>query len=169
VGDTDGTVTRIRGRATTIRSWDGKELLVPNKEFITGRLLNWSLSDQTTRILISVGIAYGSNVREAMRLLQEAATEHQSVLAAPAPSVIFEGFGDNALTLVLRCFVDSVDLRVQTLSALNQSINDKFSAAGIVIAFPQRDLHLDTTRPLQVEFRHGKDSPLSAPNPVDNA
>jgi potassium efflux system protein len=162
VGDTDGTVTRIRIRATTIKTWDGKELLVPNKEFITGRLLNWSLSDQTTRVLIYVGIAYGANVRLAMRLLEEAAREHPEVLDEPAPSVIFEGFGDNALTMVLRCFVDSVDIRMRTVSELNQAINDKFMAAGISIAFPQRDLHLDTTRPLQVEIRSG---PGLAPSP----
>jgi potassium efflux system protein len=157
VGDTDGTVTRIRSRATTIRSWDGKELLVPNKEFITGRLLNWSLSDQATRIVLSVGIAYGSDVRLAMRLLEEAARENECVLDDPAPSVIFETFGDNSLGLLLRCFVDSVDIRYPTMSALNEAINDKFNAAGIVIAFPQRDLHIDTIRPLQVELRGGKE------------
>jgi len=155
VGDTDGVVTRIQGRATTIRNWDGKELLVPNKEFITGRLLNWSLSDQATRIILSVGIAYGSNVRQAMALLEEAARENKDVLDDPAPSVIFEAFGDNSLTMALRCFVDSTDLRYPTISALNQAINDKFNAAGIIIAFPQRDIHLDTTRPLQVELRQG--------------
>lgn len=152
VGDTDGTVTRIRIRATTIRNWDGKELLVPNKEFITGRLLNWSLSDQTTRILISLGIAYGANVPEAMRLLEETAREDANVLRDPAPSVIFESFGDNALILVLRCFVASVDLRVETISALNRSINDRFSKAGIQIAYPQRDLHLDAIGPLRIEL-----------------
>jgi potassium efflux system protein len=157
IGDTDGVVTRIRSRATTIRNWDGKELLVPNKEFITGRLLNWSLSDQTTRVILSVGIAYGSDVRRAMRLLEEAAGENENVLDDPAPSVIFETFGDNSLGLLLRCFVDSTDLRYPTISALNQAINDKFNAAGIVIAFPQRDLHLDTTRPLQVELRRAKE------------
>ncbi len=68
VGDTDGVVTKIKIRATTIRNWDGKELLVPNKEFITGRLLNWSLSDQTTRLVLAIGIAYGSPVRQAMDL-----------------------------------------------------------------------------------------------------
>jgi len=165
VGDTDGTVTRIRIRATTIRNWDGKELLVPNKEFITGRLLNWSLSDQTTRVLISVGIAYGSNVRTAMSLLEQAGREHEDVLRDPAPSVIFESFGDNALTMVLRCFVESVDLRVQTISALNQIINDKFNAAGIVIAFPQRDLHLDTAQPLQVELRRSEKAPPASADP----
>jgi len=153
VGDTDGVVSRIRSRATTIRNWDGKELLVPNKEFITGRLLNWSLSDQATRIIISVGIAYGSNVRQAMHLLEEAARENENVLDDPPPSVIFETFGDNSLGLLLRCFVDSVDVRYPTVSALNAGINEKFNAAGIVIAFPQRDLHLDTARPLQVELQ----------------
>jgi potassium efflux system protein len=150
VENTDGVVTRIRIRATTIRNHDGKELLVPNKAFITGNLLNWSLSDQTTRILISVGIAYGSDVREAMRLLEEAARENEVVLDDPAPSVIFQAFADSSLTMLLRCFVDSVDVRFPTISALNQAINDKFNAAGIVIAFPQRDLHLDTNGRLHV-------------------
>ena len=156
VGETDGVVTKIRGRATTIRNWDGKELLVPNKEFITGRLLNWSLSDQATRIIISVGIAYGSNVRQAMRLLEEVAEENQNVLKTPSPSVIFESFGDNSLAMALRCFVDSIDLRYPIISELNEAINDKFNAAGIVFAFPQRDIHLNTTRPLQVEIRQSK-------------
>ena len=152
VGDTDGVVTRIRIRATTIRNQDRKELLVPNKEFITGRLLNWSLSDPTIRILLSVGVAYGSDVRRAMALLIEAAEENQSVLAEPEPTVIFETFGDNALNLLLRCFVESVDLRFPTISELNQAIKDKFEQAGIVIAFPQRDVHLDTSGPLDVRI-----------------
>ena len=96
-------------------------------------------------------MAYGSDVRKAMDLLIEAAEENQSVLAEP--SVIFETFGDNALNLLLRCFVESVDLRFPTLSELNQAINDKFEQAGIVIAFPQRDVHLDTSGPLDVRIR----------------
>jgi len=152
VGDTDGVVTKIKIRATTIRNWDGKELLVPNKEFITGRLLNWSLSDQTTRLVLAIGIAYGSPVRQAMNLLEEAAHENPHVLDEPSPTVIFESFGDNALGLLLRCFVDSIDLRVSTISALNEAINEKFNAAGINIAFPQRDVHLDTIKPLRVQL-----------------
>ena len=87
----------------------------------------------------------------------EAAWENENVLDDPAPSVIFETFGDNSLGLLLRCFVENADLRYPTISALNQAINDKFNAAGIVIAFPQRDVHLDTTRPLQVELRRAKE------------
>jgi potassium efflux system protein len=159
VGDTDGTVTRIRIRATTIRTQSGKELLVPNKEFITGRLLNWSLSDPTVRLVLPVGVAYGSDVRLAKALLREAAEENESVLDEPRPSVIFQGFGDNALTMMLRCFVDDVELRFPTISALNEAINDKFNQAGIVIAFPQRDLHFDASGPLTVRLEHaGKGS-----------
>ena len=85
VGNTDGIVTRIQIRATTIRNWDQQELLVPNKNFITQEVTNWSLSDQTTRILINVGIAYGSNVDRAMLILEEAAAEHARVMEDPAP------------------------------------------------------------------------------------
>jgi len=153
VGDTDGHVTRIQIRATTIQTRDRKELLVPNKEFITGRLLNWSLSDQVTRIIIPVGIAYGSDVDQAMALISEAAQENSHVLTDPPPFTGFEVFGDNSLNLNLRCFIDSIDYRLSTISELHQAINRKLNAAGIVIAYPQRDLHLDTTRPLDIRIR----------------
>jgi potassium efflux system protein len=156
VGDTDGVVTRIRIRATTIRNWDRKELLVPNKEFITGRLLNWSLSDQINRIVIVVGVAYDSDVEEALGLIAAAAREHPEVLDDPSPLVTFEGFGDNSLTLLLRCYLASLDNRLSTITDLHKSINRKFKAAGIVIAYPQRDLHLDTSRPLDIRIQQSK-------------
>jgi potassium efflux system protein len=157
VGDTDGHVTRIQIRATTIQTRDRKELLVPNKEFITGRLLNWSLSDQVTRIIIPVGVAYGSDVDRAMELVTEAARENPHVLPDPPPFTGFEGFGDNALALNLRCFIDSIEYRISTISELHQAINRKLNAAGIVIAYPQRDVHLDTTRPLDIRIRQDDD------------
>jgi potassium efflux system protein len=160
VGDTDGVVTRIRIRATTIKNWENQELLVPNKEFITGRLLNWSLSDQTTRIKVPVGVAYGSDVQKAMQLMDQAAREHASVLGDPSPSVIFEAFGDNTLNLVLRCFVGTQNDRMPTITALHEAINRKFNDAGICIAFPQRDVHLDTSRPLDIRIR--RDDPESS-------
>jgi potassium efflux system protein len=152
VGDTDGVVTKIRIRATTIRNWDRKELLVPNKEFITGRLLNWSLSDQVTRIMVTVGVAYGSDVEQAHALMREAALEHPRVLKDPAPTLSFEGFGDNALTLILRAFIDDIDHRIATITDLHKAIYAKFQQAGIGIAFPQRDLHLDTPEPLRISL-----------------
>jgi potassium efflux system protein len=162
IGDTDGVVTRIQIRATTIRTWDRQELLVPNKEFITGRLLNWSLSDQTTRIKVPVGVAYGSDVEKAMLLMDEAAAANSNVLAEPAPSIIFEAFGDNTLNLVLRVFVDSQDVRMTTLTQLNQAINKRFNEAGITIAFPQRDVHLDTLKPLEVRISRDDGQPAES-------
>jgi potassium efflux system protein len=162
VGETIGTVTRIQIRATTIRDWDGLELLVPNKEFITSRLLNWTLSDPTSRITIPVGLAYGGDVQQAMALMLEAAAENPEVLADPRPNVIFDKFGDNALSLKLRCFVGSMENRIRTISELHQAINSKFNAAGLVVAFPQQDVHLDTSRPLDIRIRRDDgESPLS--------
>jgi potassium-dependent mechanosensitive channel len=150
IGDTTGSVSRIRIRATTIRNWDKQELLVPNKEFITGRLLNWTLTDNLNRIVITVGVDYGADVPRALALLEEAAEENPQVLDDPAPLITFEGFGDSALTLVLRCYLESVENRLARISELHQSINEKFRRAGISIAFPQRDVHLTTGQPLDV-------------------
>jgi potassium efflux system protein len=152
VGETDGEVTRINIRSTTIRGWDQKELLVPNKEFITGRLLNWTLSDPITRLVIPVGIAYGSDVALAIRLIQQVADEHERVLDEPSFGVTFDSFDENALKIVLRCFIGSMDFWRLTTSELHQEINRKFEEAGIVIAFPQRDVHLNTSTPLDVRI-----------------
>ena len=156
VGDTDGVVTKIQIRATTVRNWDRKELLVPNKEFITGRLLNWSLSDQMTRVVIIAGVAYGTDVEKALALMREAAEEHEHVLDDPAPILSFEGFGDNSLTLILRAYLGSIDYRIPTITDLHTAINRKFDEAGIAIAFPQRDLHLDTKGPLRVSIEDAR-------------
>ncbi len=150
IGTTDGVVTRIRIRATTIRDFDRKELLVPNKEFISGRLLNWSLSDPVIRILLPVGIAYGSDVQAAMRLMMQAAEENALVLKEPKPLVTFDSFGDNALLLMLRCFIGTVDDRLGAKSGLHQIIDRKFREAEISMAFPQRDVHLDASKPLAI-------------------
>ncbi|WP_020409164.1 mechanosensitive ion channel domain-containing protein [Hahella ganghwensis] len=152
VGDTDGVVTKIKIRATTIRNWDQKELLVPNKEFITSRLLNWTLSDQTNRLLIPIGIAYGSDPRQAMELIEESARNNHNVLADPAPIVSFESFGDNALIIYLRAYISGLDVRLTTLTELHLDIYEKLNNAGIVIAFPQRDVHLDTQSPLEIRM-----------------
>jgi len=97
VGDVSGNVTRINIRATTITDWDRREFLIPNKEFITGKLLNWTLTDPITRVLVPVGIAYGSDPALAEKLLLEAARENPHVTSDPQPRAIFWGFGDNAL------------------------------------------------------------------------
>ncbi len=156
VGNTDGVVTRIQIRATTIRNWDRKELLVPNKEFITGRLLNWTLSDQITRVIVSVGVAYGSDVEKAMDLMVEAAQEQECVLEDPEPRVTFEEFGDSALILRVRAYLPSIDYRITTISGLHKAINQKFNEAGISIAFPQMDVHFDTSQPIALTREEAK-------------
>ncbi|MEN8214344.1 MAG: mechanosensitive ion channel domain-containing protein [Pseudomonadota bacterium] len=162
VGESSGKVTRIRIRATTILTRDRQELLVPNKEFITGRLLNWSLSDQTTRIIVPVGVAYGSDVKTAMELMLQAARENDNVLDEPEPFVTFESFGDSSLILNLRCFLESVDGLLETISQLHERINEKINAANIEIAFPQQDVHLDFSHPLDVRIMNqGASAPLS--------
>ncbi len=148
--NTTGVVSRIRIRATTIINYDKQEMLIPNKEFITGRVINWTLTDKVNRVVITVGVAYGSDVNKAMALMLEAAQENDNVLAEPPPVATFEAFGDNALTLLLRSYLGAMENRLPTITALHEAINRKFNQAGINIAFPQRDLHLDTTRPLDI-------------------
>lgn len=155
VGGTDGVVTRIQIRATTIRNWDSKELLVPNKEFITNQLLNWTLSDQTTRLVISVGVAYGSDISKAMDIVLDAAKAHPNVISEPEPNVVFASMGDNALNLILRSYVAKTDHRAITSSELNIAIYNALNEAGMSIPFPQRDIHLNTSTPLEIRLQHG--------------
>lgn len=142
-----GTVTQIRIRATTITDWDRKEFVVPNREFITGRVLNWTLSDSINRVVVHVGVAYGTDTAKAIALLLEAARENRLLQKSPAPIATFEGFGDSTLNLVLRAFLPDLDNRLQVISDLHTAIDRKFKAEGIEIAFPQRDLHVRTLPP----------------------
>ncbi|MBV2135373.1 MAG: hypothetical protein B6D72_14160 [gamma proteobacterium symbiont of Ctena orbiculata] len=149
---TTGVVSRIRIRATTITNYDKQELLIPNKEFITGRVINWTLTDKVNRIIITVGVAYGSDVNKAMELMIETAEENENVLQEPKPVATFEAFGDSSLTLLLRAYLGSMDNRLATITALHEGINNKFLEAGIEIPFPQRDLHLVSANPLRVKI-----------------
>jgi len=159
VGDTMGVVSRIRIRATTITDWDRRELIVPNKDFITGRLINWSLSDNITRIRIPVGIAYGSDTELAERLLLKVAQEHPKVREDPAPLALFQGFGDNSLNFDLRVFVSELGDRLPVMHELHLAIDREFRKAGITIAFPQRDVHLDTAEPLNIRVVADQNGP----------
>ena len=152
VGDTAGTVTRIRIRATTITDWDRKELIVPNKEFVTNRLVNWSLSDKVLRVILRVGIAYGSDTELAESILYEKAREYPLVLNDPGPLVLFSAFGDNSLNFELRVYISGIEHYIETWHDLNMAIDKAFRKAGITIAFPQRDTHLHTLEPLDVRI-----------------
>ena len=142
VGDVTGTVSRLQIRATTITDWDNKEILVPNKSFITDEVINWTLSNPITRLLIPIGIAYSSDVLKAHQIIAQAVKQTPAVLDDPAPSVFFVGFGDSALEYEVRAFVGSLADRLPTMHKLNLSIIEALRDADIEIPFPQRDLHL---------------------------
>lgn len=140
LGDKTGAVSRIRMRATTIIDGDRKEYIVPNKDLITERLLNWTLSDGVNRIEIRVSVPFGSDTDLVCRLLKEAATEHPLVLNDPEPSGTLEGFGPSTLNFALRCFLPTMDKRLMTIHELNTAINQKFMAEGLALACPQSNL-----------------------------
>jgi potassium efflux system protein len=142
VGGVDGTVSKIRIRATWITGFDRKELIVPNKAFVTGQLVNWTLSDPILRLTIPVGIAYGSDTERAVATLQRVADESVWVLRDPAPQVFFTGFGDSSLSFELRVFSRGVARRFELRHRLHMKIDKAFREEGIEIAFPQRDLHV---------------------------
>ncbi len=139
-----GTVKSVRMRATIIQDLDRKDFIVPNKDFITGRLLNWTLSDEVSRIVVPVGVAYGSDTDNAKELMLSAATEHELIVQEPPPQVTFEQFGDSSLNLVLRCFISLKNMpsRLKIIDELHSKIDALFRDANIEIPFPQRDLHL---------------------------
>ncbi|QDU79554.1 Mechanosensitive channel MscK precursor [Polystyrenella longa] len=147
IDSVSGIVSRIRMRATTITDWDRKEYVVPNKEFITGRLLNWTLSDPVNRIVIEVGVAYGSDLEKATGILKRLAVDHPEILEDPPPVVTFDRFGDSTLNLIMRAYLPSLENRLMTIHQLHMQINSEFNAAGIEIAFPQRDLHIRSMPP----------------------
>jgi len=148
VGDVTGTVTRIQIRATTVRDWDQKEYIIPNKDLMTGKFMNWTLSDTTNRVVINVGVAYGTDADLVQKILLDTAKSHPDVLENPPPHAIFDGFGDSSLNFVLRCCLPSLDKRLPALHYLHAEIHRRLKKAGIEIPFPQRDLHIrsDETR-----------------------
>jgi potassium efflux system protein len=147
-----GIVSKIRIRATTITDWDRKDYIVPNKEFITGKLLNWTRSDEIVRITIDVGVAYGSDTKKTRELLLEAAAEHPDVLVDPPVLATFSEFGDSSLSFKLRVFVNTYERRLHIGHDLREAIDHKFRKADIEISFPQRDLHLRTYPQEMVKF-----------------
>ena len=142
VGSMTGTVTRIRMRATTVRDWDRKELVIPNKDFVTGRIVNWTLSDPILRVVVPVGIAYGSDTALAERILMKTAEDHPMILKEPVPSVIFGSFGDSSLDFDLRVFIPHIKHVWRVKHELHNAIDRAFRDAGIEIPFPQRDINM---------------------------
>ncbi|MFC1757278.1 mechanosensitive ion channel domain-containing protein [Planctomycetota bacterium] len=137
-----GKVTRMQIRATTITDFDRRELVVPNKKFITEDVINWTLSDSITRVVCPVGIAYRCDPALARSVLLDVARSHPEVLDDPEPSAVFQGFGDSTLNLELRVFIVGREQIAQIRDEINLAINASFRNANLEIAFPQRDLHI---------------------------
>ncbi len=147
-----GRVRNIGARCSQIRRADGIDMLVPNSAFLETNVTNLTLTDSQLRVSIKIGVAYGTPLREVTRLLEETVSSHGKVLKDPAPLILFEDFGDNALMFEIDFWVNvttQTDFRV-VASDLRYMIERLFREAGIVIAYPQRNVHLDQTRPLEI-------------------
>ncbi len=142
VADVTGTVSNMRIRATVIVDPDRRELIVPNKKFITDNVINWTLTDPISRVVIPVGVAYGSDTVLAHSILMKTAREHPMVLDQPEPSALFKGFGDSSLDFDLRFFIPKRDVYAAVVHEINTAIDRAFREANIEIAFPQRDINI---------------------------
>lgn len=162
IGDTitvsgfSGTVNKIRIRATTITDFDRKEIIIPNRAFVTERLINWSLSDTVTRVVLRVGVAYGSDLDLVKTLLLQAASENHRVMKEPDPTVYFLAFGASTLDHEMRFFVRELGDRNAALDELNRRIDHLFNENEINIAFNQVEVTLKNSHGDVLNFETGK-------------
>jgi small-conductance mechanosensitive channel len=142
-----GKVREIGMRATTLTTFEGADVVVPNGMLLSEKMINWTLSSDKRRIDIPVGVAYGNDPEQVLALLEKVANTTPRVIRKPAPSVLFTGFGDSSLNFSVRAWTNSFDDGVFVRSALGVNIHAALKAAAIEIPFPQRDLHLRTVPP----------------------
>ena len=142
INGTTGHVSQMQLRATTIRDLDMRELIIPNKKFITDDVMNWTLSDQMARLVLAVGVAYESDTQAVQESLLEVAHKHPMIMRRPPPEVVFSEFGDSTLNFELRVIVPKRDLFPKVKHELNMAINESFREKGIEIAFPQREIRV---------------------------
>lgn len=147
-----GTVESVGNRSTRIRRTDGVHLLVPNSQLLERTVVNWTLVDQLIRTTVRVGVEYGSPVRLVSELILEAVTRQTQVRTSPSPSVVFEDFGDNSLVFDTHfwCDVTGEKLLREIRSDIRFRICELFDANDIIVAFPQRDVHLDMKDALEI-------------------
>jgi len=148
-----GTVESVGNRSTRIRRTDGVHLLVPNSLLLERTVVNWTLVDQQIRTTVRVGVEYGSPVQQVSELILQAVEGQGQVKNSPSPNVVFEDFGDNSLVFdaYFWCDVTGEKLLREIRSDIRFRICDLFEEHGIVVAFPQRDVHLDTKDALKIQ------------------
>ncbi len=144
LADLQGRVTQIGLRASRLRTFNGSEVVVPNGELISNRLVNWTLSDRRRRLETTVGVAYGSDLDRVHTILQGVLEADPEVMDDPAPLVIFEAFGDSALNFRMLFWIQDLDIGLATTDRINTAIAHALEAGGIEVPFPQRDVHIRT-------------------------
>lgn len=147
IGSIEGAVQTINIRATTILTLDRQEIIVPNKDFITTDVINWTHGDRVVRLRVPIGVAYGTDVQRVQKILLDVAKNDSRVLPAPPPSALLVGHGDSSLDFELRVHHENPAQRMPLLGALNAAINRALAEADIEIPFPQRDLHIRSGLP----------------------
>lgn len=153
-----GVVDRIGNRSTRIHRTDGVHMLIPNSQMLERVVINWTLIDDRIRTTLRVGVAYGSPVKKVEELIEQAVHEESGVLKEPAPSVIFEDFGDNSLLFEVYFWAEVGGERYlrEIRSSIRFRIDELFRENSITIAFPQRDVHMNTLSPLEVRVVESK-------------
>ncbi|HKJ14419.1 MAG: mechanosensitive ion channel [Desulfobulbaceae bacterium] len=150
-----GRVQHIGTRCTQIRTQANLNILVPNSSLLEKNIINWTLSDDVVRCNISVGVAYGSSTRDTVKALERAVEEHELILKKPEPIIVFKDFGDNALIFEVYFWIrlgKGRMVKIQTESNVRFLIEKHLREADIVVAFPQRDVHMDTSKPLDLRI-----------------
>lgn len=135
-------VQKVGLRATTVKTFDGADMIIPNADLVTNQVTNWTLKNRKVRIIIPVGVAYGSDIPRVIETLKASTEAHSMVAKYPAPQILFLRFGESSLDFELRVWITDIDQMLTAKSDLHQEIDRRFREAKIEIAFPQRDLHV---------------------------
>jgi len=142
VGDLSGEVSRIGIRASTVRTWQGAEIIVPNAQLVTERVTNWTLSDRTRRIDLRVGVDYGSAPEKVVAVLEAVARAHPQIMQTPAPQAVFSAYGDSSINYQLRAWTNRFDRWPTIQTELAAGVYAALHAAGMSLPFPQREVRL---------------------------
>jgi potassium efflux system protein len=150
----DANVEHIGARSTRVRTGSNLEILVPNSKFLENNVTNWTLSDTRIRTSVNVGVAYGSPVNDVIERLKQVIRVQDKVMLTPEPIVLFQDFGDSSLAFEVHFWVQMKRIMdgAKVRSNVRAAIDEDFRKAGIVIAFPQRDVHIDMRSPLEVRL-----------------